>query len=398
MSPASNRRSANSSPRPARKASRVTPEEIRNGRARFFGHSGMRRRLFHPACAAIVGLSPFITFQNRGKDFRARSADTRFLGRSHRDRDGTAACTGTPMRTPNARSYVRRSRLRRAGIAFLPRSAQARLSPAHVFPVYALQRERGLSPRARPWTTGAVRCRYRRTQGCVAQRVARKRRQHAAALPPEVERAGLQPPPPQVLALVLARATIASTGPISDELAFGALYPLFLRARASDRPSPRDRIDKPMEFRLYPSVGEEGSRESGPLGLSPSRASLRPVVLAQCCSCCWSASPPTASGLGQVAPITTATSRRFQRRSPSAPVWTCGEVPELPLAPQSTCADRHRHADAGAGPVLDARAADAANPGLGMLLLLLRSRSARSNRRGVAAPVDRRLPTALAVR
>lgn len=108
----------------------------------------------------------------------------------------------------------------------------------------------------------------------------RKRREHAAALPPEVSALVFSRPPAQVLELVPEGATIGLYRSDPGE-APSSGYIRFFFERGHRIALPRvTTLDQPMEFRLHTDPWEESDLERGPLGLrQPGLAA--PVVIPQ---------------------------------------------------------------------------------------------------------------------
>lgn len=95
----------------------------------------------------------------------------------------------------------------------------------------------------------------------------RKRREHAAALPPEVSALVFNRPPAAVLELVPEGATIGLYRADPGE-APASGYIKFFFERGHKIALPRvTALDRPMDFRLHTDPWEESDLESGPLGL-----------------------------------------------------------------------------------------------------------------------------------
>ncbi|HLV07234.1 MAG TPA: 5-formyltetrahydrofolate cyclo-ligase [Croceibacterium sp.] len=95
----------------------------------------------------------------------------------------------------------------------------------------------------------------------------RKRREHAAALPPEVSALVFNRPPGPVLELVPGNATVGLYRADSGE-APASGYVRFFFERGHQVALPRvTTLDQPMEFRLHSDPYEESDLESGVWGL-----------------------------------------------------------------------------------------------------------------------------------
>jgi 5-formyltetrahydrofolate cyclo-ligase len=95
----------------------------------------------------------------------------------------------------------------------------------------------------------------------------RKRREHAAGLPPQVSALVFNRPPAQIVKLVPEGATIGLYRSDPGEAPSGG-YTRFFFERGHPIALPRvTTLDKPMEFRLHTDPYEESDLESGPLGL-----------------------------------------------------------------------------------------------------------------------------------
>lgn len=110
----------------------------------------------------------------------------------------------------------------------------------------------------------------------------RKRKEHAAALPPEVRSLVFNRPPAQVLDLVPEGATIGLYRSDEGEAPSGG-YIRFFFERGHRIALPRvTTLDKPMEFRLHTDPWSESDLESGVWGLrqpGPGAPLLEPEVL-----------------------------------------------------------------------------------------------------------------------
>ena len=106
----------------------------------------------------------------------------------------------------------------------------------------------------------------------------RKRKEHAAALPPEVSALVFNRPPAQLLELVPEGAAVGLYRSDVGEAPSGG-YIRFFFERGHNVALPRvTTLDKPMEFRLHTDPWGESDLESGVWGLRQPRLSA-PVVV-----------------------------------------------------------------------------------------------------------------------
>ena len=106
----------------------------------------------------------------------------------------------------------------------------------------------------------------------------RKRKEHAAALPPEVSALVFNRPPAQLLELVPEGAAVGLYRSDVGEAPSGG-YIRFFFERGHNVALPRvTSLDKPMEFRLHTDPWGESDLESGVWGLRQPRLSA-PVVV-----------------------------------------------------------------------------------------------------------------------
>ena len=160
----------------------------------------------------------------------------------------------------------------------------------------------------------------------------RKRREHAAALPPQVSALVFNRPPAQILELVREGATIGLYRSDPGE-APSARYIRFFFERGHPIALPRvTTLDRPMEFRLHSDPWGESDLESGPLGLRQPGLDA-PVVVPQVLFMPLVGFTAHGERLGQGGAY-------YDRHLAAHPetiaigmAWDVQEVPELPLEP-----------------------------------------------------------------